>query len=82
MPSTDEFDRQSPSYRESVLPVSVSRRLSIEAGVTGGWHKYVGSNGAVVGLDTFGESGPAEKVFEHFGFTTTNIVEKARALLA
>ena len=66
MPSTDVFDRQTQSYRESVLPATVIARVVIEAGVSGGWYKYDGSRSAMICLDTFGESGPADQVFEHF----------------
>jgi len=81
MPSTSVFDRQSQDYRDSVLPKSVSARVVVEAGVSGGWYKYAGSNSAMVCLDTFGESGPAEQVFEHFGFTVDNVVNSVRQLL-
>ncbi len=81
MPSTDVFDAQDADYRESVLPSSVTKRLAVEAGVTGGWWRYVGTQGRVVGLDRFGESAPADELFEHFGFTTDNIVAVAKAVL-
>lgn len=81
MPSTEVFDRQSDEYRESVLPKAVSTRLAIEAGITDIWYKYVGLNGDVVGMKTFGESAPAEELFRQFGFTTENVVAKALALL-
>ncbi|QCR35089.1 transketolase [Nissabacter sp. SGAir0207] len=81
MPSTDAFDKQDAAYRESVLPKAVSARIAIEAGISDYWYKYVGLNGDVVGMTTFGESAPAEKLFELFGFTTDNVVNKARALL-
>ena len=69
MPSTNVFDEQDEAYRESVLPASVTARVAVEAGVTGFWAKYVGLNGKVVGIDTFGESAPANELFEMFGFT-------------
>jgi len=78
MPSTDVFDRQTESYRESVLPASVASRVVIEAGVSGGWYKYAGSRSAMVCLDTFGESGPADQVFEHFGFNVENVVKSVK----
>jgi len=81
MPSTDVFDAQDAAYREAVLPASVTARVAVEAGVTDGWWRYVGTEGRVVGLDRFGESAPAEKLFEHFGFTTDNIVTVAKDLL-
>ncbi|QSX78631.1 transketolase [Agrilutibacter solisilvae] len=80
MPSTDVFDRQDADYRESVLPRGVRRRVAIEAGVTGFWHKYVGLDGAVIGIDSYGASAPAEKLFPHFGFTVEKVVEAARGL--
>lgn len=81
MPCTDVFDRQSQSYRESVLPPSVTARVVVEAGVSAGWYKYAGTNSAMVCLDTFGESGPADEVFAHFGFTVDNVTESAKKLL-
>jgi transketolase len=81
MPATTVFDRQPADYRESVLPKACRKRVAIEAGVTDFWRKYVGLDGAVVGIDTFGASAPAEAVFPHFGFTVDKVVETARALL-
>ncbi|WP_048910964.1 transketolase-like TK C-terminal-containing protein, partial [Burkholderia mallei] len=81
MPSTDVFDRQDAEYRERVLPHGV-RRVAIEAGVTDFWRKYVGLEGGVVGIDTFGESAPAGVLFKHFGFTIEHVVETAKAVLA
>ena len=69
MPSTDTFDRQPPDYRETVLPVAVTRRVAIEAGATLPWWKYVGSGGTVLGLDSFGASGKAADLYRHFGLT-------------
>ena len=80
MPSTDVFDRQDAAYRESVLPKAVRRRVAVEAGVTDFWRKYVGLDGAVVGIDRFGASAPAEVLFPHFGFTVERIVEFASGL--
>ena len=80
MPSTTVFDRQSAEYRESVLPGGVRRRVAVEAGVTDFWRKYVGLDGAVVGIDRFGASAPAEKLYEHFGITAARVVEAARSL--
>ena len=74
MPSTDAFDAQDNDYKESVLPSSVTARVAVEAGVTGFWGKYVGMNGKVIGIDTFGESAPAGELFKHFGFTVENVV--------
>ncbi|WP_199063755.1 transketolase [Serratia sp. ASV30] len=81
MPSTDAFDKQDAAYRESVLPAAVSARVAVEAGIADYWYKYVGLNGAIVGMTTFGESAPAEQLFKEFGFTVDNVVDKANALL-
>ena len=78
MPSTDVFDRQDAAYRESVLPKAVRKRVAVEAGVTDFWRKYVGLDGAVVGLDRFGESAPAGKLFEFFGLTAGKVADAAR----
>lgn len=80
MPCCDVFDRQPPAWRSEVLPAGIPR-IAIEAGVTDGWRKYVGLEGAVVGLDTFGESAPASALFKHFGFTVDNVIATARTLL-
>ena len=81
MPSTDAFDKQDAAYRESVLPAAVTARVAVEAGIADYWYKYVGLNGAIVGMTTFGESAPAEQLFKEFGFTVDNVVAKAQALL-
>jgi transketolase len=80
MPCTSRFDRQSAEYRESVLPSACRKRVAIEAGVTGLWHKYVGLDGKVVGIDRFGLSAPAGTVFKELGITTENLVATAQAL--
>ncbi len=80
MPSTDVFDRQDAAYRESVLPKAVRRRVAIEAGVGDFWRKYVGLDGAVVGIDTFGASAPIEALMPHFGFSVDRVVAAARSL--
>lgn len=80
MPSTDVFDRQDVAYRDAVLPNACRRRVAIEAGVTDFWRKYVGLDGAVVGIDRFGASAPAEALFPHFGFTVENVVRVANSL--
>lgn len=82
MPCTDLFDAQQDSYREQVLPQAVATRVVIEAGVTETWWRYAGSGGRVIGLDRFGESAPADELFEHFGFSTENVVAVAKELLA
>ena len=81
MPSTDTFDAQDADYRESVLPSSVRARVAVEAGVTGFWLKYVGIDGAVVGIDRFGESAPAGELFKEFGFTVDNVVNAVESVL-
>jgi len=81
MPCTDLFDAQQESYREQVLPAAVTARVVIEAGVTEAWWRYAGSQGRVIGLDRFGESAPADELFEHFGFSTDNVVAIAKELL-
>jgi transketolase len=81
MPSTDVFDRQDAGYKASVLTKGLPR-VAIEAGVTDFWYKYVGLEGAVVGIDTFGESAPAPALFKHFGFTVENVVAKVKSVLA
>jgi len=81
MPSTDMFDVQDDDYRQSVLPDYIRRRIAIEAGVSNGWYKYVGSEGKIIGIDTFGESAPAGDVFKHFGFTVENVVNTVKELL-
>ncbi|HUX91654.1 MAG TPA: transketolase [Gallionellaceae bacterium] len=80
MPCTNLYDRQDQSYKDSVLPKGM-KRVAVEAGVTGFWHKYVGLEGAVVGMDCFGESAPAGELFKHFGFTTENVVKTVKGIL-
>ncbi|SFP87713.1 transketolase [Nitrosomonas cryotolerans] len=80
MPCTNLFDRQEVSYKDSVLLRNV-KRVAIEAGVTDFWRKYVGLEGAVVGIDTFGESAPADVLFEHFGFTVENVVKTVKNII-
>jgi len=80
MPATTVFDRQPADYRESVLPNACRKRVAVEAGVTDFWRKYVGLDGAVVGIDSFGASAPAEALFPYFGFTVDKVVEAAKSL--
>ncbi|BAC97128.1 transketolase [Vibrio vulnificus YJ016] len=82
MPATDAFDKQDAAYRESVLPSDVTARIAIEAGITDFWYKYVGFDGRIIGMTTFGESAPADQLFEMFGFTVENVVNTAKELLA
>ena len=81
MPSTNRFDKQDAAYRESVLPVAVTKRVAIEAGIADFWYKYVGFEGRVVGMNSFGESAPADQLFKLFGFTVDNVVAKAKEIL-
>lgn len=81
MPSMDVFEQQSEEYKESVLPKSVRKRVAIEALSEFGWGKYVGLDGAYVGMKTFGASGPAAKLFEHFGFTVENVVATVKSIM-
>jgi len=81
MPSTNVFDEQDDSYKESVLPASVAARVAVEAAVTEGWYKYVGLNGKVVGIDRFGESAPAGELFKYFGFTVDNVVKAVKEVI-
>jgi transketolase len=80
MPSSDVFDRQEAAYREAVLPRACRKRVAIEAGVSDFWRKYVGLDGAVVGIDGFGASAPIEALMPHFGFTVEHVVATARSL--
>jgi transketolase len=82
MPCTDLFDSQSDNYRESVLPAATTKRVAIEAGVPEGWWRYVGSSGRVIGMSSFGASAPAEQLFEHFGFSVSNVVSVANDVLS
>ena len=80
MPSMEVFEEQSEEYKESVLPKAVRRRVAVEALSGFGWDRYTGLDGALVTMDGFGASGPAEKLLEHFGFTVEHVVEVARSL--
>ncbi|EGU43485.1 transketolase [Vibrio splendidus] len=82
MPATDTFDKQDAEYRESVLPSDVTARIAVEAGIADFWYKYVGFGGKIIGMTTFGESAPAGELFKMFGFTTENVVNTAKELLA
>lgn len=82
MPSWELFDRQDPEYRDGVLPPSVKARVAVEQAVGQGWERYVGSDGAVVGMESFGTSAPLKDAQDHFGFTVENVVAVARAQLA
>lgn len=81
MPATDAFDKQDADYREAVLPAAVKARVTIEAGIADYWFKYVGLDGVIVGMHSFGESAPANELFAEFGFTVENVVTQAKTLL-
>jgi transketolase len=81
MPSWELFERQSKEYRNSVLPPNVKKRIAIEALITMGWEKYVGDNGRVIGMNSFGTSAPVNEIFKHFGFTVENVVKTAKEIL-
>ncbi|GLX12185.1 transketolase [Pseudomonas straminea] len=81
MPSTNVFDQQDAAYKQSVLPLQVTARIAIEAAHADFWYKYVGLEGRVIGMETYGESAPAGQLFEHFGFTVENIIGTAEELL-
>jgi transketolase len=80
LPSTTQFDRQPAEYRNSVLPPALPK-VAVEAGASDYWRKYVGLEGAVVGIDRYGESAPAAEVFRHFGFTAENVAKVARSVI-
>ena len=81
MPNTNVFDKQDAAYREKVLPSHVTKRVAIEAGISDFWYKYVGFEGRIVGMNSFGESAPADQLFKLFGFTVENVVAKAKEIL-
>lgn len=81
MPSVDVFEAQDAAYKESVLPKAVTTRVAVEAAIMDGWWKYVGLEGAVVGMTTFGESAPAPQLFEHFGFTADNVLKTINSVV-
>ncbi|MGD1892833.1 MAG: transketolase [Cyclobacteriaceae bacterium] len=81
MPSWELFEKQDDSYKESVFPKSIRKRISIEAGVTLGWQKYITDEGVAIGIDTYGESAPGKKLMQEFGFTTENVVKHAKQLV-
>lgn len=81
MPSFELFDEQTDEYKESVFPKKVVKRLAVEAASSFGWHKYIGSQGDIISIDDFGASAPYSKLFEEFGFTVDNVVNRAVNLL-
>ncbi|MGB2895953.1 MAG: transketolase C-terminal domain-containing protein, partial [Anaerolineales bacterium] len=80
-PSWKLFEAQSAEYRQQVLPAEIRARVAIEAGVTLGWDRWIGDDGAVIGIDHFGESAPYEELYAHFGLTADNVVQKAQEVL-
>jgi transketolase len=81
MPCTSVFDAQDESWRAAVLPSEISCRLVIEAGAMDGWWRYVGARGRVIGMQSFGASGPGKDLFRHFGFTADAVVENLKSML-
>ena len=80
MPSPDTFLKQDAAYRESVLPTAVRKRVAVEASITDYWYRFVGLDGAVVGMTTYGESAPAGDLFKHFGITAEAVVAAVKGL--
>jgi transketolase len=81
MPSWDLFETQPETYRNEVLPPAVKKRLAVELGVSQGWERYIGESGAMLGIDRFGASAPADVLLREFGFTVDDVVARAKALL-
>jgi transketolase len=81
LPSWELFEAQDAAYKESILPKAVTKRLSVEAGSSLGWHKYVGTEGDTVSIDRFGASAPGGVCLEKFGFSVDNVLAKAKQLL-
>ena len=82
MPSWELFEKQDAAYKEKVLPKSIRKRIAVETASVLGWHKYVTDEGAIIGMTTYGESGPIAELMKHFGFTVDNVVSKAKELLS
>ncbi|WP_312473266.1 transketolase [Neobacillus sp.] len=82
IPSWELFEKQNEEYKESVLPTNNQRRLACEMGSTFGWQKYVGREGAIIGIDSFGASAPGDQLMEHYGFTVENVVNQAKAIIS
>ena len=80
VPSTDLFDAQDVAYKEEILPNKIRRRVAIEMAATQSWYKYVGLDGAVIGIDKFGASAPATQVIENYGFTVEHVLEIVKSL--
>jgi transketolase len=82
MPSTEIFDAQDAAYKNSVLPREVRARVSVEAASVFGWERYVGSDGVIIGMTTFGASAPIKDLMKKFGFTTDKVIQAAKEALA
>ena len=80
MPCWKLFDEQDAAYRESILPAAVTKRVAVETGIKMGWDKYIGSDGAFIGMDSFGASAPAEQLYEHFGITAAAVADKVKSM--
>jgi hypothetical protein len=81
LPCWERFEAQDPAYRDDVLPPTVRKRVSVEVGVSLGWERWVGDDGAIIGLDHFGASAPAGTIFEKFGFTADRVTDVARRVV-
>ena len=81
MPSWELFDAQPREYRDSVLPPGIAARVSVEAGRTLGWERYVGTNGVSIGVDTFGASAPYQRIYQEYGLTAARVAEAAASLV-
>ena len=81
MPCIEEFENQTETYKESVLPAAVKARVCVEAGSPYSWYKYAGTDGEIVGMTTFGESAPAKILFKHYGFTAENVAAAAERVI-
>jgi transketolase len=81
MPSWDLFEKQTQSYRDDVLPPSITKRLAVEAASKFGWEKWTGNEGDVIGMESFGASAPDKDLFKEFGFTAENVISRAKKLL-
>ena len=81
MPSTDTFDKQPDEYKQQVLPNHVRQRIAIEASIDDYWRKYVGLDGLIMGMNSFGESAPAKQLFDYFGFTVEKLISMSLSLL-
>jgi transketolase len=82
MPCWERFEEQPEAYRDAVLPLTVRHRVSVEAGASLGWDRWVGPEGAIVAIDRFGLSAPAQRIFEHFGFSAERVADVCRRVLA